>query len=56
MESTNILKPYVPLKENNIDLIDSLEFSKDYFGDDETFGKIDPKAVSYTHLTLPTKA
>ena len=42
-ESTNILKPYVPLKENNIDLIDSLEFSKDYFGDDETFGKIDPK-------------
>jgi|TARA_A100000164_G_C21920067_1_gene780193 ABC-type nitrate/sulfonate/bicarbonate transport system substrate-binding protein len=42
-ESTNILKPYVPPEENNIDLIDSLEFSKDYFGDDETFGKINPK-------------
>ena len=42
-ESTNILRPNVPLEERNIDLVNTLEFSKDYFGDDETFGKIDPK-------------
>ena len=51
-ESTNILRPYVPLEERDIDLINSLEYSKDYYGDDETFGKIDPKVLDLSLIHI----
>ena len=39
-ESTDILFKNLPENDKNIDLYSSLIFSKNYFGDDKSFGKI----------------
>jgi len=44
-EATEILAKYVPERDKNIDLIESLHASSKYFGDKETWGKMDPEEV-----------
>ena len=66
MMQFNIFQKVAPLlkeKEFNIDLDVFLEFMKQYHSNDWVYPDaihrelgMDLKAVSYTHLTLPTKA
>ena len=39
-QSTDILFKHIPYNDKNISLLKALNFSKKYFGDEKSFGKI----------------